>query len=425
VGARSSGGREARALAGIDSPDALSTVRQRCAQLTRFVEQGRSRHFIVDRARLEAAAEATVAATRERYPTLEVPLHSRWRHFDAGGVGRVAALDAALRAHSRADAARARADLTVVSVLLDAGAGGPWRYHDVASGVVLSRSEGLAVATLRAFMAGAFSAHADDPLRVDAAALARIDADALARIFQAHAGNPLVGLEGRAAMLRRLADGLHGARPTAWLDGLIGNRRFERATARDGTSASDGCGMGDAVSMNDVFATMRERLRFVLPGHPGVKGEPLGDCWPHPAAGGEDAGARLVPFHKLTQWLCYSLCEPLQRAGVRVDGTDALTALPEYRNGGLLLDTGVLRLRDGAAAQRAHPVGSELVVEWRALTVTLIDEVAARVRVALGRPALPLAAILEGGTWAAGRALAARLRNGAPPIAVDSDGTVF
>jgi hypothetical protein len=45
-----------------------------------------------------------------------------------------------------------------------------------------------------------------------------------------------------------------------------------------------------------------------------------------------------MPFHKLSQWLTYSLLEPFEWAGVPVHGLDALTGLPEYRNGGLLLD---------------------------------------------------------------------------------------
>jgi len=85
----------------------------------------------------------------------------------------------------------------------------------------------------------------------------------------------------------------------------------------------------------------------------------------------------------------------------------------------------VLALRDEADATRRHAVGSELVVEWRALTVALVDELAAHVRSQLRRPDLPLACILEGGTWAAGRETAARLRGGEPPLAIDSDGTVF
>jgi len=69
--------------------------------------------------------------------------------------------------------------------------------------------------------------------------------------------------------------------------------------------------------------------------------------------------------------------------------------------------------------------GSDIVVEWRALTVTLLDDLAQQVRAQLDRAQLPLACILEGGTWAAGRELAKRLRNGEPPLRVQSDGTVF
>jgi hypothetical protein len=134
-----------------------------------------------------------------------------------------------------------------------------------------------------------------------------------------------------------------------------------------------------------------------------------------------------MPFHKLSQWLTYSLLEPFTWAGVRVIGLDALTALPEYRNGGLLLDAGVLVLRDPGWARSAWSVGDELVVEWRALTVALLDELAPLVRTELGTDAgqMPLACVLEGGTWAAGRAFAQRLRNGLPPLVIVSDGTVF
>ena len=111
--------------------------------------------------------------------------------------------------------------------------------------------------------------------------------------------------------------------------------------------------------------------------------------------------------------------------GVAVTDRHQLTALPEYRNGGLLLDTGVLQLVDAADSERTWDVGDEIIVEWRALTITLLDELALRVRAHLDAPSLPLACILEGGTWAAGRKLAAELRGGKPPLAIDSDGTVF
>jgi hypothetical protein len=146
-----------------------------------------------------------------------------------------------------------------------------------------------------------------------------------------------------------------------------------------------------------------------------------GDVWAHSTFGP-------VPFHKLSQWLTYSLCEPLEWSGVRVVDLDALTGLAEYRNGGLFVDGDVLRPRAPAALATEHDVGSDLVVEWRALTVALLDRTAERVRELLGLTAteLPLARVLEGGTWRAGRAIAAEKRpGGVPPISIRSDGTVF
>jgi len=157
-------------------------------------------------------------------------------------------------------------------------------------------------------------------------------------------------------------------------------------------------------------------------------GIPLGDCWRHPALVTHDATNALVPLHKLSQWLTYSLVEPIERAGIVVTDPDGLTGLAEYRNGGLFIDTGTLAFRNPDEAAKAHPVDSELVVEWRALTVALLDRLATLVRRDLGKDArtLPLGRILQGGTWAAGRAIAARLRpDGSPPVKLASDATVF
>jgi len=134
-----------------------------------------------------------------------------------------------------------------------------------------------------------------------------------------------------------------------------------------------------------------------------------------------------VPFHKLSQWMTYSLLEPFEWSGVKVHAAHLLTALPEYRNGGLMLDSGLLRLRDEDAARETWQVGDEIIVEWRALTIALMDEVADAVRkkLDLDDRKLPLAKVLEGGSWAAGRALAERHRNGLPPLKIVSDGTVF
>jgi hypothetical protein len=171
-----------------------------------------------------------------------------------------------------------------------------------------------------------------------------------------------------------------------------------------------------------------QQLGPVWPSRLSLDGIALGDCWKHPALATNDATSGLMPLHKLSQWLAYSLIEPLQTAGIEVTDIDGLTGLAEYRNGGLFIDCGVLSFRKAEDAQREHEVASPLVVEWRALTVALLDRTAEGVRRRLGLDAasLPLAKVLEGGTWAAGRRLARERRHDAsPPVKVISDGTVF
>ncbi|WP_291619161.1 URC4/urg3 family protein, partial [Bradyrhizobium sp.] len=376
--------------------------------------------FTVDLGRMDGVAEAVLAVTRKAYPALDIPFHARWRHFVLGGVDRWARLADAASWPDRAARARAEFDLAIVSVLLDAGAGAAWRYRDAATGQAIGRSEGLAIASLDMFASGLFSRDACAPLRADADVLAKLPPAALTSAFQASDANPLLGLEGRTDLLQRLGR-LAAARPEIF--GLHDTPRpgglFDHIAAH-----AD----GDVIAAPAILSAVLDQLGPIWPSRLELAGIPLGDCWRHPAIKAADATAGLVPLHKLSQWLSYSLIEPLQRAGFAVTDIDGLTGLAEYRNGGLFVDHDVLRLRDAADAERAHAVDSLLVVEWRALTVALLDRLAELVRAKLGRTpeTLPLASILEGGSWAAGRAIAfSRRPDGSPPLKVISDGTVF
>src|SRR5262249_38397449 len=140
-------------LAKLRSADA---VRERCGMVHRWVADGRSPHFTLDESRLDAVAVYVAEGTREAYPDLAIPYHSRWRHFSACGVERRRALATRLDADA-IEQARAAIDLATVSVLLDAGAGEAWRYRERDTGSSLARSEGLAVASLDMFRAGGFS----------------------------------------------------------------------------------------------------------------------------------------------------------------------------------------------------------------------------------------------------------------------------
>jgi hypothetical protein len=300
----------------------------------------------------------------------------------------------------------------IPSVLLDAGAGPEWRYRE-AGGAAFSRSEGLAVASFHLFANGFLSSHRTEPLRADGAALAKVRTEDIAREFQSGPGNALVGVEGRAALLAKL--GIVMQLHPEWFGtpARLGNLVDAWRTRST----------GGRIAAEEILATLLQTLGAMWPGRIVVEGVALGDCWPHPAARGG-----LVPFHKLSQWLTYSLLEPLADAGLTVTGLEKLTGLPEYRNGGLLLDLGLLEARDATFHTRLLAVDEPAVVEWRALTVIGLDRLAPLVRESLGlsEAAFPLARMLEGGTWAAGRKIAAQRRaGGGPPVHVSSDGTVF
>ncbi|WP_137045446.1 URC4/urg3 family protein [Pseudolabrys sp. FHR47] len=391
-------------------------VRSRAHKLLALGVEGRLPHFRVDLSKLDKVADRVIAVTRAAYPSLDVPFHSRWRHFVHKGADRFAVL-----AKKKDSAAQARTefDLAIVSVFLDAGAGAQWRYTDAKTGEQIGRSEGLALASLDMFTSGLFSADGKDPLRVDAGKLAQLTADDLACGFQVSDANPLVGLDGRAALLRRLGE-LALAKPDVFArnDSARPGGLFDHLVAQH----------GNALTAPDILAALLRELGPIWPSRLSLGNVPLGDCWRHRMLVTDDATSGLVPLHKLSQWLSYSLIEPLQRAGVTVSNIDGLTGLAEYRNGGLFVDASVLELHEPLRILEAHDVSSELVVEWRSLTVALLDKLADVIRARLGMNAetLPLAKILEGGTWAAGRAIARDKREGgAPPITVISDGTVF
>ena len=405
--------------------DALSllsaeAVRGRAHRMLEIGLDNRLRHFRVDLERLGATVDLVLAITQKAYPTFDVPFHSRWRHFVVGELDRWDALAGATAWRDKTARARAEFDLAIISVLLDAGAGASWRYRDSVTGASVGRSEGLALASLDMFARGAFSANRDEPLRVDATALERLTVADLQNGFQVSEGNPLVGLEGRVGLLRRLGQQVSGL-PAIFCrgDAPRPGGLFDHLAAQ----ADKG-----SIAAATILSELLRQLGPIWPSRIALGGIPLGDCWRHPDIKTDDATSELVPLHKLSQWLSYSLIEPMQRAGLDVKNIDGLTGLAEYRNGGLFVDTGVLVLRDGDDMRREHDVASTLVVEWRALTVALLDRLAdvLRQRVGLDPVSLPLAKILQGGTWAAGRATAfARRPDGSPPFKIISDGTVF
>ncbi|KAI9888369.1 MAG: hypothetical protein M1814_000530 [Vezdaea aestivalis] len=431
----------------------IHAVRERTKIIFEKAKRNQLNHFTVDLSKFPDTAAYVVSIIKRDfapdYPS--IPPHGRWQHFDVGGRPRVDNLLSSWHsAMPKEERTRRLIDLFLVSVLLDAGAGTKWSYKSKENGRVYTRSEGLAVASLEMFKDGLFSGDASQPHRVDAEGLQKLTVESLAKGLQVSDHNPMSGIDGRAGLLIRLSDALRGntelfgheARPGNMLDYLL-----SRPTSQLGTESM--------VSVTTLWYVLMEGLSPIWPAtRSKIQGVSLGDAWPcssmPPASSGSE-WENIVPFHKLTQWLAYSLMVPMTKVmGIQFTGVELMTGLPEYRNGGLLIDTGLLNLKKeetvrgidayNANAKKIGQKGMEVVpmftpdddvvVEWRAVTVGFLDELLIEVNRLLGlrgADCLSLAQMLEAGTWKGGRELAevSRPNTKAPPIMIDSDGTVF
>lgn len=450
----------------------LAAVRQRALILS---HPDCLKNFNVDESKLGSIADFIISLIARDYggSISNIPPHSRWRHLDAGNVSRINPLvenwKSEITSNSTFDdlePVRKVIDLFVVSVLLDAGSGDHWKFIPTSeNGKVYTRSEGLAVASIDLFNSGALSS-VNGLIQADGLGLKGLSVDAFSKYFQVSSSNPLVGTEGRVTLLNRLGSLLTGtlenssAIPKYFLPPNHILDKNPSAPARIGylvdylLSQSKIINNVKSVSVTSIWEVLMLGLSLIWPSAPTkLNGKSLGDVWPSKALAAvvEKYGQTdptiagpLVPearnlsaFHKLSQWIAYSLIEPLETfLSIKITDVDLLTGLPEYRNGGLFVDFGVLTLKPEVLKNaKKNPItkspifkpSDDVIVEWRSLTISLIDKLAEIVRKRLNAPDLPLAKILEAGTWKAGREIAAKLRSDTkgPPIEIESDGTVF
>ncbi|MEM7030289.1 MAG: URC4/urg3 family protein [Chloroflexota bacterium] len=394
-------------------------VRDRCNGLFNLAEKDQLNHFRYHPEKLPDAAYYVEQVIRANYPTLEIPYHSRWRHFDVGNIDRVKHLQQAWSGVDKLEQGRRLYELGITSVLLDAGAGKDWRYDEATTGQTFTRSEGLAIASFDLYCQGGFSSQKSHPYQADATGLINFGPGALSEAFQVSEENPLLGVSGRSQIMMQLGQVVL-ENPTIFTDkqprlGHLLDHFLLQANKQH-------------LAAEQVLKTILQIFGTIWPGRIELSATNLGDCWRHPGLQTTDTTSELIPFHKLSQWLTYSLLEPLQMMGITITNLDALTGLAEYRNGGLFLDLGVISLRDEVETKQAHPVDSLLIVEWRALTIALLDRLSGLIRQNLGLSdsEFPLAKMLQGGTWTAGRLIAKDKRpDGSPPLTIISDGTVF
>ncbi|KAL4924603.1 URC4/urg3 family protein [Aspergillus undulatus] len=431
----------------------LQSVRSKAHRVLDLANNNALNHFEYRPDRLDATVEYVIDVIQRdfgpnNYDT--IPPHGRWQHFEVGGVPRIDQLLESWdeKGYQALEKTRGLIDLFFVSVLLDAGAGDAWKFTEPGSGNVYTRSEGIAVASYYMFRDGCFAGagtggEGERKDVVTGPGLQNFSVEALYRGFQIDdEKNPLVGASARVEILQKLGGS------------LLQNKEFFGATGRPGRP-------GSLVGMLP-FLTGREKLDYaelwgvlqtlLIPIWPSdrtkVAGEPVGDAWPllalskHEATASESSDTAIIqPFHKLTQWLGYSLKVPFERLlGKEWDNAHLGTGLPEYRNGGLFVDMGVLTLKPEALERGLKNLGSknglpcfgagdDEIVEWRAMTVALLDVLHERILGGgkFGDVSLSLPQVLEAGSWKAGREIAAEKRpeTRSSPILNSGDGTLF
>ncbi|KAI5258062.1 DUF1688-domain-containing protein [Aureobasidium subglaciale] len=419
----------------------LEAVRERAGKVFEAAKKDELSHFTYHAEKLpEAAAFVASVINRDFGPDdfAAIPPHGRWQHFEVGNVARIDNLSRGWKQNGcdEMEQARRLIDLFVVSVLLDAGAGDTWKFEEPGSGDIYTRSEGIAVASLYMFTEGAFSTTEGVKHMVDARGLQSINEGTLAKGFQITPSNPMIGVGPRAQLLSRLGDS------------LLQNPEIFGPSGRPGNLVDHVINSADPGSKELDYRVFWMTLQnLLIPIWPKertqIDGTPIGDAWPlavlQRQSDGKDVKATIQPFHKLTQWLAYSLMVPFVRImGYSWRNAHLGTGLPEYRNGGLFIDLGVLTLKPSALSRGLSTSGQKLpmfkdsgdeIVEWRALTVALLDEVYKIVEKQMREKGVQfsMAQMLEAGSWKAGRELAAERRpeTKSSPILIDGDGTLF
>ncbi len=396
-------------------------IRRHCEQVYQLVKDGKGRYFSLHEEKLEPLCDYVLSVIRQNYPDLKVPFHSRWRHFRGPHGDCLSDMEKTYLGLSEGSRTQAMMEVVLVSVLLDAGAGASWRYRDPRSNKLLSRSEGLAFASWDLVKEGRLT-KGTELARVDALGLQNITEESFCEAFQVTTDNPLVGVTARVHILKELGKvvsskpEIFGSEVNPYLGGLFDYLRSLASSSKSELEAST------------ILKTVLETFSTLWPRSATWQGDLIGDVGDYEGVRGDFGVHDRIPFHKLSQWLTYSFIEPLEASGLQVTGLDQLTGLPEYRNGGLFIDREVLSLKDSSHQSLWWGVQSPLVVEWRALTVCLLDKLGAMIREKLQEDSksLPLVCILEGGTWWAGRLAAKERRpDGSPPLKLKIEGSLF
>ncbi|KAJ5083778.1 hypothetical protein N7456_013205 [Penicillium angulare] len=431
-------------MADIEYLKSLQAVRQRANLVLAAAERDELTHFSYHPDKMSEVTDYVAGIiNRDFGPSSfdKIPPHGRWQHFNVGAVPRVDQLIQRWEEGGcdKLEVTRRLVDLFFVAVLLDAGAGDFWKFTEPGTETSYGRSEGIAVAALYMFKAGSFSSATDKSSEiVDGRGLAALSIETFRTSFQISPENEIIGDTSRVSLLNSVGQSLlrlpeifgELGRPGNLVDYLLDHRGGQKELQYEV--------LWDVLQKTLLPSWPKNRTQ--------VEGIPIGDAWPLEVLAKINKGDlsesntnNIQPFHKLTQWLAYSLSVPFIRVlGLEWKNVELGTGLPEYRNGGLFVDIAVLSLREDVLKQGqensqqetpSFDATSDVIVEWRAMTVALLDKLHESVQKHFSKQGvqITMAQMLEAGAWKGGRELAAKYRPStkSSPIVIQGDGTLF
>ncbi|MCB2055229.1 MAG: DUF1688 family protein [Geminicoccaceae bacterium] len=340
TGASSDGG------AALDAPGEvldLDAVRERCWAVLARVERGASRHFELDARPVPAEAENLARLIARD----GVVMPTGWGHLhhtaDPTG-GALFALHGRLGGTSAHERARCGFDLAALWATLHLDFARPSRAG-------LSLEE-----VTRLVAAGRFASDDATPCA---------DAEGLRRF---------AGTEAPSAEV--------GSRLTTLASTLDAHPDFFSAPGRFG-GLLDRLPTGDdpaTIDARTVFAATEPLTPALARGGVRIAGRETGDVRRLEGIAPNREHAGLVPLHAARQQLVLDLSDPLAEAGVTMVNLQALTASATAASCDHMLTLGLVVPRHAAVGRLVHPMGSDIAVELRALTVALVDRLADRVR---------------------------------------------
>lgn len=148
----------------------LNSVRERCYKVQEAANKNRLSHFDVDQSKLDDMIQFVTLIIKRDFDTpSDIPVYGRWRHFDVGGKLRLNILmkSWSSQGQSPLEQTKRLIDILVVACLMDMKPCQNYSYMEHATGRVLKRKDGIAVAMLDMFLSGAFSSDSSQPHRVD------------------------------------------------------------------------------------------------------------------------------------------------------------------------------------------------------------------------------------------------------------------